>query len=60
MGLTSTTGLRGEPLRSVPNFSGRKDTFPEDFCYDTCKIVSGGLAARKNRKAQQLQFSWQS
>lgn len=37
-GWSGTTGLRGEPLRSVPNFTGSKETFPPDFCYDTCKM----------------------
>ena len=60
VGLSSTAGLRGEPLRSVPNFTGTKETSTDHFCYDTCKIVSGGLAVRKNHKTLQPQFSLQS
>ena len=60
VGLSSTTGRRGKPLRAVPNFTGRKETSTDDFCYHTCKIVSGGLAVRKNHKTLQPQFSLHS
>lgn len=58
VGLSSTMGLRGEPLRMVPKFPGGKKT--DVFCQDTCRIVSGGLAVQKKRKILQRQLSLQS
>lgn len=60
MGLSSATGARGEPLRAVPDLTGRKESFPEGCCYATCRIVSGGLAVRWNHKSLQTQFFLQS